>query len=296
MKTAKTIDEQIDILRSRGVTINALEKAKEILHDIGYYRLGFYFFPFEKMHPQLLNRTHEVVEGTQFEDAVALYYFDFDLRNILNRYLTRVEVAFRTYLTYYMSITNATEPLWFVAPSVMRQSFIDDFDKKVYKSEAFKKNQQIKRHHAKYPLDKFAPAWKTIEFMTFGSIIRLYKSIDNQNYKKTIAKQFGVGKISVFESYLDAIHTLRNKCAHGTALFDLQLPNGISGKGPKLGLRATDFQKLVGALTVLKYILNQISSNRANDLQGELDKLYASFKKNRKELINILENNSGIDF
>ena len=46
----------------------------------------------------------------------------------------------------------------------------------------------------------------------------------------------------------------------------------------------------------LKYILNQISSNRANDLQGELDKLYASFKKNRKELINILENNSGIDF
>ena len=62
-----------------------------------------------------------------------------------------------------------------------------------------------------------------------------------------------------------------------------------------MGLRGTDFEKLVGALTVLKYILNQISSNKANDLQGELDELYERFKENRKELINILENNSGLN-
>ena len=47
MKTAKTIDEQIEILRSHGIIVNDECKAKEILHDIGYYRLGFYFFPFE---------------------------------------------------------------------------------------------------------------------------------------------------------------------------------------------------------------------------------------------------------
>ena len=47
MKTAKTIDEQIEILRSHGIIVNDECKAKEILHDIGYYRLGFYFFPFD---------------------------------------------------------------------------------------------------------------------------------------------------------------------------------------------------------------------------------------------------------
>ena len=210
MKTAKTVDEQIDILRSRGIIINDPEKAKEILNDIGYYRLGFYFFPFEKTHPQTTNRTHEVIPGTQFEDAVALYYFDFDLRNILNRYLTRVEVAFRTYLTYYMSLQYNTDPLWFVSPTVVIQSFINDFDRKVYQSEAFRKNQQIKRHHNKYPADKYAPAWKTVEFMTFGSIVRLYKSIDNKDDKKAIARNFGVGKSAVFATYIDAIYTLRN--------------------------------------------------------------------------------------
>lgn len=290
MKTAKTVDEQIDILRSRGIIINDPEKAKEILNDIGYYRLGFYFFPFEKTHPQTTNRTHEVIPGTQFEDAVALYYFDFDLRNILNRYLTRVEVAFRTYLTYYMSLQYKTDPLWFVSPTVVIQSFINDFDRKVYQSEAFRKNQQTKRHHNKYPADKYAPAWKTIEFMTFGSIVRLYKSIDNKDDKKAIARNFDVGKSAVFTSYIDAIYTLRNKCAHGSALFDLQLPNGIiAAKGPKIGLTGADCQNLNGAITVLLYVLKHISQNRANDLQRELDELYTRFKKQRVELVEILK-------
>lgn len=297
MKTAKNVDEQIDILRSRGIIINDPEKAKEILNDIGYYRLGFYFFPFEKTHPQTTNRTHEVIPGTQFEDAVALYYFDFDLRNILNRYLTRVEVAFRTYLTYYMSLQYKTDPLWFVSPTVVIQSFINDFDRIVYQSEAFRKNQQIKRHHNKYPADKYAPAWKTVEFMTFGSIVRLYKSIDNKDDKKAIAKNFGVGKSAVFTSYIDAICTLRNKCAHGSALFDLQLPNGIiAAKGPKIGLTGADCQNLNGAITVLQYVLKQISQNRANDLQKELDDLYARFKKQRVELVEILKKCSGLNF
>lgn len=297
MKTAKTVDEQIDILRSRGIIINDPEKAKEILNDIGYYRLGFYFFPFEKTHPQTTNRTHEVVPGTQFEDAVALYYFDFDLRNILNRYLTRVEVAFRTYLTYYMSLQYKTDPLWFVSPTVVIQSFINDFDRKVYQSDAFSKNQQIKRHHNKYPADKYAPAWKTVEFMTFGSIVRLYKSIDNKDDKKAIARNFGVGKSAVFATYIDAICTLRNKCAHGSALFDLQLPNGIiAAKGPKIGLTGADCQNLNGAITVLLYVLKHISQNRANDLQRELDELYTRFKKQRVELVEILKKCSGLNF
>ncbi|MDE5642388.1 MAG: Abi family protein, partial [Muribaculaceae bacterium] len=79
-KSATTIEQQLDLLKSRGLTISDIEKAKEILLDVGYYRLGFYLFPFEKSYPNLRNRTHEYIEGASFEDAVNLYYFDFDLR------------------------------------------------------------------------------------------------------------------------------------------------------------------------------------------------------------------------
>ena len=43
---AISIDEQIQLLHSRGIVINNEEKAKEVLFDVGYFRLGFYWFPF----------------------------------------------------------------------------------------------------------------------------------------------------------------------------------------------------------------------------------------------------------
>lgn len=103
-KQATTVDEQLDLLKSRGLTVINEDKAREILTDIGYYRLGFYLFPFEKTYPSLSNRTHKYIDGATFEDAVNLYYFDFDLRLMLMRYLIRIEIAFRTSLIYNLSI------------------------------------------------------------------------------------------------------------------------------------------------------------------------------------------------
>ena len=53
MKQATTLDQQISKYRERNIEISDVEKAKEILLDIGYYRLGFYFFPFEETYPDL---------------------------------------------------------------------------------------------------------------------------------------------------------------------------------------------------------------------------------------------------
>ncbi|WP_188347421.1 hypothetical protein [Sphingobacterium cavernae] len=46
---ATNIDEQIKILRDeRNMIIEDVDKCKEILSDIGYYRLGFYWFHYEQ--------------------------------------------------------------------------------------------------------------------------------------------------------------------------------------------------------------------------------------------------------
>ena len=102
LKKATTIDEQIAILRKRGMIISDKEKAKETLLDIGYFRLGFYCFPFEQDYPNKNNRTHVYTVNTKFEDVVRLYYFDCDLRNVLMNYINRIEINFRTYLTYFV--------------------------------------------------------------------------------------------------------------------------------------------------------------------------------------------------
>ena len=95
---ATTITDQIQKLKDRGMVFQCdEEKVKEHLLDIGYYRLGFYWKPFE------IDETHNFSEGTKFDDVITLYYLDVDLRNILNKYLTRLEINFRTKLVYFVS-------------------------------------------------------------------------------------------------------------------------------------------------------------------------------------------------
>ena len=69
-KLATTINEQISILRTRGMIIEDEKKAIENLLDIGYYRLGFYWFPFEKSYPRKHQRNHLFKEGTKFDYAI----------------------------------------------------------------------------------------------------------------------------------------------------------------------------------------------------------------------------------
>ena len=155
-KHATTYDDQISLLRSRGLLISDENKARECLSDIGYYRLGFYIFPFEVTYPALDNsRRHTVQLGTTIEDVVSLYYFDLDLRNILNRYLSRIEVALRTTFIYELSNKYVADPYWFVNPTVVSTQFIADFPGTAY--NAIKKKPPIKRHHLRY-FGQYAPA------------------------------------------------------------------------------------------------------------------------------------------
>ncbi|MCM1452034.1 MAG: Abi family protein [Clostridium sp.] len=280
-KSATTIDKQLQILKTRGLTIRDQDKAKEILLDIGYYRLGFYLFPFEKSYPQLSLRTHQYAEGSTFEDAVRLYYFDFDLRLLLMRYLNRIEIAFRTSMIYTLSNKYSDDNLWFVNPSVVNRTYADNFQNKVYNSD-FKLNPVIARHHHKYPSDEYAPAWKTLEFMTFGAVLKLYEQLKDASDKIKIANLFGLRQVVTFESYMHTIRNVRNACAHGSLLYDLKLPMRIR-RGPASSL-STDSGNIIGALRVVKYIMKQVSANRANEMDSKITALYSELCLNSPAL------------
>lgn len=280
-KSATTIEQQLDLLKSRGLAISDIEKAKEILLDVGYYRLGFYLFPFEKSYPDLRDRHHEYIEGASFEDAVNLYYFDFDLRLLLMRYLNRIEIAFRTSLIYNLSNKYNTTPIWFVSPSVVSRSYARDFERKVYTTD-FKRNPVIHRHHQRNPNDRFAPSWKTLEFMTFGAVMKLYEQLKEREDKIFIAHKFGIRQVVTFESYMHTIRQVRNACAHGLLLYDLRLPQAIR-RGPA-AYNPSERNNIIGALRVIKYVMGQVSSNRASELGDSVKSLYETLCKESPKL------------
>ena len=272
MAFATTIEEQIQLLKSRGVIIKDEQKAREILADIGYFRLCTYFFPFEKTYPQVHNRTHEYIPNTHLEDAVALYYFDVDIRRVMQNYLARIEVAVRTAIVYEISNYYKTNPFWFVDNTIVDASNIAYFNNNIYTPKFKNDHPVIRRHHQHHPKDKYAPAWKTLEYMTFGAILNLFNSIFSVDARRLVTQRFGVKKLSVFKNYFMHICTARNICAHGSALFDVALNQAIID-GPA-GKMLNNKQNLQGILMIVHYILTQISVNRAADFKREIGTLF----------------------
>lgn len=265
-KYATTLDEQIAILRGRGMVICDEQKAKEVLLDIGYYRIGFYTFPYE-IDTKQAHRDHRLYPGTSFEQVVDLYYFDHDLRHILMKYISRIEVNIRTYITYTASNYYKKDRTWFVSPGCVKPLFRNSFEDKIYRT--IRQNPCISGHHKRYKGTRYAPAWKTMEFMTFGSIISLYENLQDQDLKVSIARHYGIYTSAIFENYLQTLKVIRNACAHGNHIYDLTLIKAVR-KGVLKGFSANHRHDIYAGLQVLLYFLHCISIHREQELKAVL--------------------------
>lgn len=276
---ATSIEKQIELLQERGMKIDCINKAKEYLLDIGYYRLGFYWHYFEK------DKDHNFFPDTELETIRELYYLDFDLKYLLSKYIYRIEVHFRTQLVYWISNEYPDSPTWFIDKKVVESSLID-FIENLYQGsnqKFIKYNSTLKKHHAKYINDKYAPAWKTLEFFTFGQINKIFNSLKNNNLKQKIASIYGYKDISVFENHITSIVYIRNICSHNGILFDYNQPKGVK-KIPKEQYRIKERSQtnLNASISVILNILSTISENRTIELKTELGKLVSGASKNEK--------------
>ena len=71
-KPAKTYEEQIQLLKSRGLVVESEDFASEVLSKINYYRLSAYTLT--------LKKDDRFYEGVTFEQLYSLYEFDRKLR------------------------------------------------------------------------------------------------------------------------------------------------------------------------------------------------------------------------
>lgn len=275
-KRATNIDEQISLLIERGLDIGDQAKTEEYLMDIGYYRLGFYWYYFQE---DKIN--HKFRPGIKLEDVIRLYYFDMDLRNILSKYLYRIEVHFRTQLVYHVSNHYRESPTWFNDRHVVSEDFINNKLPFIYNNMFRDKNITIKRHHKKYINDRYAPAWKTLEFFTFGQIFSLFRSLKEVILKEKIASLYGIKNVGVFENYIGALIRIRNICSHSAVLFGYRQPVGIK-KIPEFGqvTHGRNRSDLTTSLVLILFMLSKVSKNRCEELRIALNALFASMSTN----------------
>lgn len=286
---ALSINDQIKLLTTRGINFDGFteEKIKEILLDIGYYRLGFYWFDL-----RLGNDSHDFIKDTKFQTVIDLYYLDNDIRYILVKYLNRIEINFRTSLVYYVSIKYKKNSEWFVNEKVMEKSFIQEFGN--HYNEDFKsKHYVIKNHHKKYPDCQYAPAWKTLENFPFGSIFKIYENIKDEEIKERISEKLGIKPIIKFCRTFRGLVHIRNRCAHSAILYNYYLPKSIPTI-PKIQYEDDKRNNLDVIIKTVSYILEKISINRKDDFIKEINSCLKNFEDNHNQAYLIYQNKSGI--
>jgi abortive infection bacteriophage resistance protein len=90
-KQSIPLDEQIEQLKSRGLAITDEQYARHYLRNVSYYRLAGYWWPM-----QLDKIRHVFKPHSRFEDVIALYSFDSELRLLVFNAIERIEIGLRT--------------------------------------------------------------------------------------------------------------------------------------------------------------------------------------------------------
>ena len=255
LKPPMTYDEQIrNLIDKHNLVVADVDRAKEILRTVNYYRLSGYGIG-------LLNCDTDLYDGTtSIEDLHALYCFDTQLRNIISPVIEFVEVKMRTAIAYHLANKYGSEcyrdPQYFrtwyskIKQKDMFADFIDHVDSAIKQQ----RNKPFVIHHNKEYGGHF-PVWVIVEVLSFGSLSTLY-SLMKQEDQAAVAKEFHtkpVYMISWFASFVE----LRNICAHYSRLYNMPLDST-----PKLPPRDTSYSqcRLFSACLALKYI------TRGNDV------------------------------
>lgn len=92
-----TIEQQINLLKQRGLQIDDEQKAAKYLSNISYYRLSAYWYTFLKEPKE----AHQFVANATFDKILNTYVFDRKLRLFVFDELERIEIALRTTLIYH---------------------------------------------------------------------------------------------------------------------------------------------------------------------------------------------------
>jgi abortive infection bacteriophage resistance protein len=184
-------------------------------------------------------------------------------------------------------------PAWFADDSIVNSSFINSTPYKtsmlhrVYTPDFINNNKTLKKHHLNNPEDIYAPAWKSLEFFTFGVLLNLFKNIRDEDIKKRVTESLGVLNPNKFENLMSTIVLIRNICSHGDVLYDFKTPRGLSVV-PGITFEGSDRSSLNACIKVIEFLLEHISENRRNNFLKDIDNLFEKnfINETIKEIIN----------
>ena len=217
LKEFKTLDEQIEILKERGLVINDVDKAKNLLLRENYFFINGYRHIFLKN-----SKSSEFIPGTTFDELYALFQFDRSFRNVLFKNLLIVENNLKSILSYGLSKKYGIREKDYLKMS----NFSQDIKKVRQVNDVLNKiKRQIKLNGRQHTATLhylsnygYVPLWILVKLLSFGMINELYSILKPED-KLNIASYYNLD-VETLGIYIALLSNYRNLCAHEDIVFE----------------------------------------------------------------------------
>ena len=215
-KIFKTIDEQIEILKSRGWVITDEEKTRNILSRENYFFINGYRHIFIKSWKEA-----NFIPGTTFEELYAVFVFDRRVRNIFFKNLLIIENNIKSIISYQLSKKYGFREKDYLNP----KNFSKDSMKIRQVHDVLNKvKRQIRINGTKHTATMhyinnygYIPLWILVKVLSFGIVSELFHILDIPDQME-IARTYKVD-VETLEIYLSILSNYRNLCAHEDILY-----------------------------------------------------------------------------
>ena len=224
-KVFRTIEEQLDILKSKGLTIEDYDMAKEVLLRENYFFLNGYRSPF------LVTGSKRFIDGATFEELHALFTFDRYFRNIIFKNLLIVENNYKSIFSYVLSKKYGYKEKDYLNP--------DNFDRNREKSKQIndlirKLKRQIRINGYQHTATShyinnygYIPLWVGVKVLSFGLMSELFTILKPED-REEIAEYYIDVNAESLGDYLSILSNYRNLCAHEDILYNHETQKGIA--------------------------------------------------------------------
>ena len=224
-KQFKTLDEQIEIFKHKGLVIKDEKYAKEVLLRENYFFLNGYRHLFYKSETE-----KAFIPGTTFEELYSMFLSDRSFRNVLFKYLLVIENNLKSITSYqlskkygykekdYLKAKNFTQ-----IPERQRQ--VNDLIKKMKRQIRINGSQHTATSHYVSHYG-YIPLWILVKVLSFGVVSEMVSILKPED-QKDISNIYGI-ETDDFISYLPILANYRNLCAHEDILYENRTQEEIS--------------------------------------------------------------------
>ncbi len=224
-KQFKTLDEQIEIFKHKGLVIEDEKYAKEVLLRENYFFLNGYRHLFYKSETE-----KKFIPGTTFEELYSMFLFDRSFRNVLFKYLLVIENNLKSITSYqlskkygykekdYLKVKNFTQ-----IPERQRQ--VNDLIKKMKRQIRINGSQHTATSHYVSHYG-YIPLWILVKVLSFGVVSEMVSILKPED-QKDISNIYGI-ETDDFINYLPILANYRNLCAHEDILYENRTQKEIS--------------------------------------------------------------------